>query len=170
MSAFCHSRIVGLRCTFEPLLRTLHFMVTFKKTLLCFLIFWTISNLHAQSKATSKVLAAEQQRFEAMMRADTQTLRAFLSETLVYVHSNALVEDKSAHLSAIASKKLVYENMERVSAEVQIYGKTALVNGVLNVKGILNGNAFEIRLLYLAVYRKKHGNWQLIRWQSTRKV
>ncbi|MFN0176793.1 MAG: nuclear transport factor 2 family protein [Saprospiraceae bacterium] len=126
--------------------------------------------LNAQSEISNKVLDIETQRFAAMMRADTLALRSMLADELVYLHSNALKENKSEHLAAIASKKLVYEKMDREEANVRFYGKTALVNGTLKVQGIIKGKAFEVRLLYLAVYRKKKNVWVLINWQSTSKV
>lgn len=124
--------------------------------------------LQAQSKVDLKVLQAELSRFEAMVAADTHVLSPMLSKRLHYVHSNALRENKPEHLNAIATQKLVYQSMERESATVRRYGRTALVNGIVRVQGILAGNAFEVRLLYLAVYRKKRGHWRLLNWQSTR--
>ncbi|MBC7777794.1 MAG: nuclear transport factor 2 family protein [Phycisphaerae bacterium] len=143
-------------------------MVTPKSLPLGILLFFVLSMLNAQPHKAQKVLAEEARRFEAMTRADTSTLRPMLADELVYVHSNALKENKLEHLAAIASRKLVYEKMERQEASVRFYGKTALVNGVVKVRGILNGNAFDLRLLYLAVYRKKRDNWVLTRWQSTK--
>lgn len=127
-----------------------------------------VFGLQAQSKRAEKVLQAESRRFEAMTKADTQVLSPMLAGKLHYVHSNALRENKAEHLNAIATKKLVYQSMERETATVHQYGRTAIVNGVVRVKGVLAGNAFEVRLLYLAVYRKIRGQWQLLNWQSTR--
>ena len=143
-------------------------MVTSKSLVLGILLFFLFPVLHAQSQQAQKVLATESRRFEAMTKADTVALRTMLAEELVYIHSNALKENKLQHLAAIASGKLVYQKMERLEAHVRFYGKTALVNGLVKVQGVLNGNAFEIRLLYLAVYRKKQGNWLLVHWQSTK--
>ena len=128
------------------------------------------ATLHAQSKNAEKVLDNETRRFDAMTRADTTTLRLLLADELVYIHSNALKENKQEHLTAIASRKLVYEKMDREVASVRFYGKTALVNGIIKVRGILNNSSFEVRLLYLAVYRKKKGVWQMVNWQSTKLV
>jgi len=122
----------------------------------------------AQSDAARKVLDTEQRRFEAMMRRDTAVLRDLLTDDLFYLHSNALHENKTAHLSAIASGRIAYENMTREQATVRRYGRTALVNGIVRVSGKLNQNPFEIRLAYSAVYRKKGGKWRLANWQSTR--
>lgn len=132
----------------------------------CFLF----STLQAQNSKAKEVLAAESARFEAMTRADTAALKPMLSEELWYVHSNAMTETRQVHLNAIASQKLVYEKMDRESASVRTYGKTALVNGKLAVRGKLNGNPFELCLLYTAVYRKKHRIWQLVNWQSTKVI
>lgn len=134
----------------------------------CFIfLFYT---LDAQSRKARSVLLAELSRFEAMTHADTAALKPLLADDLWYVHSNALTETKKVHLNAIASRKLVYEKMERESASVRTYGKTALVNGKLLVRGKLNGNPFELRLFYSAVYRKKHRFWQLVNWQSTKVI
>ena len=122
----------------------------------------------AQSKTNQKILETEQRRFEAMTRKDTVALRDLLADDLVYIHSNALTETKSAHISAISTGRLVYEKMIREQATVRRCGKIALSNGIVRVTGILHGKPFEIRLIYTATYRKKGGIWRLLNWQSTR--
>lgn len=135
----------------------------------CIFLFTTLPlSLFAQSKCDLKILDTEQRRFEAMVRKDTVLLRDLLADDLVYVHSNALTESKKEHISNIAAGRLVYEKMTREQAKARCYGKTALTNGVVQVKGILNKTSFEVRLMYTAVYRKKGGTWQLASWQSTR--
>jgi ketosteroid isomerase-like protein len=124
--------------------------------------------LLAQSKTDLEVLATEQARFECMTRADTAALRPMLADDLLYVHSNTLKENKLEHLEAIAAKRLVYREMAREEVRVRRFGRTALTNGTLGVKGELKGAAFDVRLFYTAVYRKKRGVWQLVNWQSTR--
>ncbi len=132
------------------------------------LLFILPATLTAQSGKSLEVLNAESRRFLAMIEADTAALRPMLADDLIYVHSNALKETKSTHLAAIGSKKLVYKTMDRQDVQVRVYAKTVLVNGTLHVKGILNDNAFEVQLLYSAMYHKKRGVWQLANWQSTK--
>mgnify|MGYP000095977319 CR=1 FL=1 len=138
------------------------------KPLLALLLFVLPQITFAQSKADQSVLDAEQRRFEAMTRKDTAALRDMLADDLVYIHSNALTENKKEHLSSIASGRMVYETMTREQARVRRYGKTALTNGIVNVKGTVKGTTFELRLAYTAVYRKKGGKWLLANWQSTK--
>jgi hypothetical protein len=124
--------------------------------------------LFAQNTAMTAVLDFEQKRFDAMTRADTVALSPMLGNDLVYIHSNALKENKQEHLSAIASRNLVYKTMNREQAAVRIFGKTAVINGIVSVQGVIKGNDFTVRLLYTAIYRKKGRSWCLVNWQSTK--
>ncbi len=135
---------------------------------LCVLLVLTSLCSTAQRSQNCSILRDEERRFEAMMRRDTAALARWLSADLSYRHSNGLLEDKAAHLQAIASGALIYERILRDSAQVVRYGRTAVVSGVARVAGALRATPFEVRLSYLAVYRKKRGCWQLTRWQSTR--
>lgn len=144
-------------------------MVTsnFKSVLLGLLLLGSV-NLHGQNRLATQILAVEQARFEAMMHRDTGALPQMLADDLVYIHSNALKEDKKEHIHTIATGKIVYSSMDRESVSTRIYGKTAITNGTIHVKGIVSGNPFDIRMLYTAIYSKKKKNWQLANWQSTR--
>lgn len=134
---------------------------------LVFSLFIASSTGFTQSAAGRAVLNAEARRFEAMTRSDTLALRPLLAGDLVYIHSNGLTETRSEHLQNIAAGRLVYQTMQREAVQVRLYGKTALTNGIVHVTGILNGNSFDVRLRYTAVYRRR-GHWRLANWQSTR--
>jgi hypothetical protein len=136
---------------------------------LLLLLFLLPFGLTAQTKTEREILDTELRRFEAMTRRDTILLQKLLSDDLFYIHSNALIENKLTHITAIATGKLVYEKMTRESVAIRRYGKkTALTNGILAVSGIINNTAFQLRLQYTAVYRKNKKTWQLANWQSTR--
>jgi ketosteroid isomerase-like protein len=114
------------------------------------------------------VQASEDQRFAAIVRQDTVQLRHLLHDDLIYVHSNALIETKRDFIHSVHSGKIVYQAFNRTKMQVEQSGKMAIVNGEVNTKGLLNGNPFDVNLRYLAVYRKRKGQWSLYRWQSTR--
>ncbi|MCC6281543.1 MAG: nuclear transport factor 2 family protein [Saprospiraceae bacterium] len=103
-----------------------------------------------------------------MTRQDTTALKTLLADDLIYIHSNSMKESKKEHIAAIATGYLIYEKMNRENVQVRRYGKTAVVNGVLQVKGLLNKANFELKLTYTAIYRKHKKQWQLVNWQSTR--
>ncbi|MEI6411460.1 MAG: nuclear transport factor 2 family protein [Bacteroidota bacterium] len=124
--------------------------------------------IFAQTKAEQTLLDAESKRFETMIKRDTVALAGMLDESLVYIHSNAMLETKKAHLGAISAGRLRYDRMERKEAQVRLYKKTALTNGVIHVAGLVQGNPFDLNLRYTAVYIRKHKTWLLLNWQSTR--
>jgi ketosteroid isomerase-like protein len=123
---------------------------------------------YAQSGSTEKILASELRRFDAMVRKDTTALQQLIDDDLIYVHSNSLKEDKKQHISAITTGKIVYEQMTREDATVHRYGKIAVVNGKVRVKGFLEKTGFDIKLAYLAIYKSEKRHWRLVNWQSTR--
>jgi len=139
--------------------------------LICFFLIFSFAKpaVWAQSAKAQEILTSEQRRFEAMTAIDTITLRGLLADDMTYIHSNALKETKQQHLSAIASGRLRYESMVREEVAVRQYGKIALTNGSIRVKGLSENKPFEVYLLYTAVYRKQKGVWQLVNWQSTKK-
>lgn len=142
-----------------------------KKVRLIFLwaVITTASQAAAQSHRTEQVLDSELVRFRLMTDRDTVQLRDYLSEDLVYVHSNSLRENADEHVRAISTGKIVYQRMDRKRADVRLYGRTAVVNGEIQVTGLLNNSPFDVFMLYTAIYRKNKGKWQLISWQTTRR-
>ncbi len=125
-------------------------------------------NCIAQDTKEAALLSAELKRFQAMTQRDTQALRDMLADDLYYVHSNAMVETKAQHLTAIAKGSLIYISMQREQVQARMYKGIALTNGIVLVKGVLNGNEFDVKLRYSATYRKQKGHWLLANWQSTR--
>ncbi len=138
------------------------------------IFFWavitTASQATAQGHRAEQVLNSELARFRLMTSRDTVQLRDYLSEDLVYVHSNSLRENAVEHVRAISTGKIVYQRMDRKRADVRLYGRTAVVNGEIQVTGLLNNSPFDVFMLYTAIYRKNKGKWQLISWQTTRRA
>lgn len=133
----------------------------------------SLTSLWAQSVKVSgkqaQIENLEKARFEAMQRKDINFLEGVLSADLVYTHSNALVETKSDFLRSIQTGKIVYERIVVDEMKVRTYGgHTAILNGIVQVKGQLAGNSFELRLRYTDVYVKQGGKWLLASWQSTK--
>ena len=136
-------------------------------TLLVFCLTHTLLTAFGHIDATSLVLQAEQTRFAAMTSIDTTTLRSGLHPDLLYLHSNGLEESADDLVASVASGKIDYQSFEPLqNPHVQIFGKTALVDGLVKVTGLYQGDAFVVDLRYTSVYQKVNDRWQLIRWQS----
>lgn len=112
---------------------------------------------------------AEKMRFEAQVKADTSALKKVLSKKLIYVHSNALVQNRTDFLTSVASKSIVYQSITPIDKATIYTDKSyAFINGKVKVIGTIDGKPFETTLIYTSVYKKSKGKFKLIRWQSTK--
>lgn len=129
--------------------------------LLCLLLI--VSGSFAQD--TGKLIKAETMRFAAMIGKDSAALERIIDDGLVYIHSNNIVQDKKDFIGSILQNKLVYHSIEPRERKIRLYKNTAIINGIVHVKGVLNGNEFETELRYtdVMIWNK---NWKLASWQS----
>lgn len=110
----------------------------------------------------------EDRRYAAMMKGDTLALGRHLADELVYTHSNALVESRADHQTAIATKTTIYESIAPVEIKYRFFGEFAVGTGTVKSKGSLNGTPFDVTLRVTTVHLNRGGRWQLAAWQSTR--
>lgn len=135
-----------------------------KYTLIYILFFINFSIFAQHSPELS-----EKSRFEAQISRDTLTLDRLLSADLIYVHSNALLETKADFLHSISGGGIQYLEMRKLSGDPERrWGRTALLSGVVAVRGNFRDTPFDVQLRYNSVYRKERGVWELVSWQSTR--
>ena len=139
------------------------------KKILCILVLTSQATLFlaAQGKKPGAV-ASEDARFVAMINKDAKALDPLLSERLIYVHSNGLIERKQDFIQSAVGGKIEYKSIHRDTVEIETWKKLSIINGIVSVTGNYNNSPFETRLKYLAVYRKQRGHWVLERWQSTK--
>lgn len=128
----------------------------------------SVSSTLAQSKKAAKLRQVELARFEAMTAQDTAKLATVLSDELTYTHSNGLSENKSDHLINIAAGNIVYQSMQSEKMDIKVHGRAAVITGIVHVKGLYQGQEFDIKLGYTDAYFKEKGNWKLVAWQSGR--
>ena len=130
-----------------------------------FFFFSFLKNVQSQS-----ILDVQKIRFEATIKQDSSELNRLISNDLYYIHSHGLKETKAEHIHAILSKKIVYQSFEyRGEPSVLNRKKIQIINGEVLVKGLYTGIPFSSNLLFTAVYERKKGQWQLLRWQSTKR-
>lgn len=122
----------------------------------------------AQSKLEKKLADLEKLRFEAMEKKDVAFLEMVLADEVTYGHSNGLIEDRATHLKNITSAGIIYEKMEPLEMDIRTFRKSAVINGLIRVKGKYKGTDFDIQLRYTDVYQKQKGKWKLVAWQSVK--
>jgi Domain of unknown function (DUF4440) len=121
-----------------------------------------------RGQASVEVERMERTRFTAQVARDTATLRAILSDDLVYIHSNGLVEDKNHFIESVGTGRIVYDSLVPSDLKHRVYGSTAVGTGKVRVQVQMNGQTVRVDLLFTTVHLKRGGWWQLVNWQSTR--
>jgi len=110
----------------------------------------------------------EEQRFAAMLSADTVTLDRLLASDLTYVHSNGKLESKQELVGAIKAGSLKYKVIAPEDVHVRLYDSTAVVTGRCRFEVESSGAEIKLQVRYTDVYVKKASGWQLVAWESTR--
>jgi hypothetical protein len=115
------------------------------------------------------VLATEDRRFAAMLRADTAALRLILAPDLAYIHTSGEKQDRTEFLHTLASGELRYKSIIPVERTVRLLGaEAAAVIGRSNMQVEAAGQLRRFTIRYIAVYQHAGEGWQLLVWQSTR--
>ena len=115
-----------------------------------------------------EILAADDRRFQAMVKQDWGALDAALADDLVYVHSTARVESKAEHLDNLKAGKPNYRGASPRERNARVRGDVAIINGVSDMQVENGGKEQRFTIRYLAVYAQIAGRWQMTAWQSTK--
>jgi len=116
----------------------------------------------------SEVHDLEARRFRAMTEGDVTTLDRLLSNDLVYTHASGWRQTKAEFLASLRSGELIYHSFASEHIRAKAYGSTIVVTGRASAKVRSRGEELDVALLYLEVYVKQDGRWQLAAWESTR--
>lgn len=126
--------------------------------------------LHAQPEETKKLIALEKKRFDAMIHQDTTLLKVLLADSLTFIHSSGVVDNKNSFLKDIASGRITYMFIipEKVTASIE--GNFAWIYGRANVRfklAVMTG-AIDQYVSFTEVYHWYHNQWQMVLCQNAR--
>ncbi len=126
--------------------------------------------MQAQSDDRSRLIALERRRIEAMTHRDTTMLSGLLADSLIYIHSSGVIDNKSSFLKDIASGRITYLFIlpEKVTASID--GNYAWIYGRANVRfklASMTGNIDQY-ISFIEVYQHKRYQWQLVLCQNAR--
>ena len=71
-----------------------------------------------------EIIAADDRRFQAMVKQDWAALSSALADDLVYVHSSARVESKREHVSNLQAGKPNYRGASPRDRKVRMRGRS----------------------------------------------
>jgi ketosteroid isomerase-like protein len=115
----------------------------------------------------TEIQAAEDARYRAMTSNDLAALGALLGDDLLYTHSSAVTDTKASYLESLRSGKVKYLAARRDGVSIRGYGDTAVVHGHAQVEAELDGGRRSLDNMFVNVWVRRAGGWQMVHWAST---
>ena len=135
------------------------------KTWICILLSAAIlSATGPEPKAEKEVLAAMDAWKQATIAKDAGALEKLLHPDLTYSHSSGALQNKAEVIKAATAEKTVTKAIDFSETTVRVYGKTALVRGVVD----LTSGTGKAHLNILTVWLKGPQGWQMVARQATK--
>lgn len=113
------------------------------------------------------LLEAEEARRLAMLDSNTQKLDALMADSLVYVHSSGIIDNKPAYLHLLSSGTVAYETVAFDQLNIQLIGPVGLITGTMKASLMRAGTRKQIATAYVAVWEHSGGDWLLHAVQAT---
>ena len=114
------------------------------------------------------VLAAEDERYAAMVEADLEALDRLCADELSYAHSSGVRDTKAEYFAKVRSGYYRYLAVEHPVERFEVLGDTAVVVGRMTADLVVDGVRKTIDNLALAVWTRTGSDWRLLAYAPTR--
>lgn len=115
----------------------------------------------------SDIMALEQRRRHAMTSADIETLSGLFAEDMLWIHATARPDTKGGLLDSIGSGKTKYLAIDCSDETVRLYGDTAIISGIADMKAEIAGESRVIQNRFTIIWVRTGSDWKVVNWQST---
>jgi C4-dicarboxylate transporter len=126
--------------------------------------------LHAQTEDVKKLISIEKRRFDAMVHKDTALLKVLLADSLTFIHSSGVIDNKISFLKDIGTGRITYMFIipEKLTATVD--GNYAWIFGRANVrfKLAVMTSVIDQYISFVEVYHFYKNQWQMVLCQNAR--
>lgn len=113
------------------------------------------------------VLAAEEQRWAALIGNDFEALDSLVHPSLSYTHSNTIVDTKASWIESVTSGFVDYRSVEREDVAIISSGSTAVITGKATFMVGVQDKEITIVARFTAVWVNEDDRWQFFAWQNT---
>ena len=104
----------------------------------------------------------------AQMHNDKAALERLLAPDYQLFNSGGQVQDKASFIADSTAPDFRLEPFKVEEPLEKVMGGTALLGGVVTLKGLSGGQPFTARLRFMDVWAKRAGHWQVVFTQATR--
>ena len=137
--------------------------------LLALALMFPAAILMAQKKDEQALADAVKQLTQAMIDANQIALEQLTSEKLSYGHSNGLIEDKDAYITAIVNGTFGFSSIDLTDQTISLSDNVAIVRHKFSAGTKNRGQEpGTVKLSVLQIWQKEKGKWLLLARQATK--
>jgi hypothetical protein len=142
----------------------------FRISIFCSLMLVCSIGCLAQSEDGKKLIAIEKRRYDAMVHKDTAMLKFLLADSLTFIHSSGVIDNKISFLKDIGTGRITYLFIIPEKLTCTIDGDYAWIFGRANVrfKLAVMTMAIDQYISFVEVYRLYKNQWQMVLCQNAR--
>jgi hypothetical protein len=115
----------------------------------------------------SLILTLERAWNVAEEHKDIRALDQLLSSTLAYTDYDDSFMNKAQFLASVKTAGLDADQITNETANVQVYGASAIVTGIYHEKGLVKGKPVSRRGRFTDSWVKENGSWMCVASHST---
>ncbi len=108
------------------------------------------------------ILKMEEQRTQAILKADGPAMEKLFADDLVYIHSSGRLDTKRSYIDGLTSGKSSYKGFKFSNVKVRVYGDCAIASGDVLIE--LPTRNLDLR--FTNVWVKTAMGWVNVHWQS----
>lgn len=109
----------------------------------------------------------DRQRTQALLDGDIDKVETFIGSSLHYVHSSSTDEDRTVYLQRLRDGFYKYQALESSDKDYRQFGDCVIVNGLIRVHVIANGNNKDFKARYTQIWVTENSQWKMVSWQTT---
>lgn len=114
------------------------------------------------------ILGLEEQRREAQVKGDWQTIQSLNAPDMVDIAGNGAIRTTAQNSEAMRSGALKFTSSEAQEEQVRVYGDVAVVTGIGHRTGSSGGAPFDQHFRFTRIYVRNGSSWRAVLAQNTR--
>ena len=122
------------------------------------------------SNDETRIADLENQRYQAVIDGDYDTLERLCHDQLVYTHSSGNRDSLSTYLEKLRTGSYVYHRIDHPIENIILTRNTALVVSQMNADLTLSGTPLKLTNSCLSVWVEEGGNWTFLAFQATHRA
>lgn len=138
--------------------------------IICLLVIVQVRGQHALADEKLRLLALEKRRFQSMIYRDTVQLSAMLGDSLIFIHSSGIIDNKQSFMKDISSGHITYIFIYPEKVTAMVDGNSGWIYGRANIRFKLSTMTTTIDqyVSFVEVYQFKRNQWQMVLCQNAR--